>query len=66
MSHNITKAEETPGRLTAFALWVAARATLRKGKAGGAAAGLLKELRALLDGLDKFRSIPIWAEKSIV
>jgi len=45
---------------------VAARATLRKGKAGGAAAGLLKELRALLDGLDKFRSIPIWAEKSIV
>lgn len=47
---------ERPGRLTAFALWVAARAMSRKGKAGGAvAAGLLKEARALLDGLDKFR-----------
>ena len=47
---------ERPGRLTAFALWVAARATSRKGKAGGAvAAGLFKESRALLDGLDKFR-----------
>ena len=46
---------ERPGRLTAFALWVAARATSRKGKAGGAAAGLFKEARALLDGLDKFR-----------
>jgi len=46
---------ERPGRLTAFALWVAARATSRKGKAGGGAAGLFKEARALLDGQDKFR-----------
>ena len=45
---------ERPGRLTAFALWVAARATSRKGKAGGAAAAF-KESRALLAGLDKFR-----------
>ena len=46
---------ERPGRLTAFALWVAARATSRKGKTGGTAAGLFKEARALLAGLDKFR-----------
>jgi len=46
---------ERPGRLTAFALWVAARAMSRKGKAGGAAAGLFKEARALLAGLDTFR-----------
>ena len=29
---------ERPGRLTAFALWVAERATSRKGKSGGTAA----------------------------
>jgi len=46
---------ERPRRLTAFALWVAARATSRKGKAGGAASGLFRETRALLAGLDKFR-----------
>jgi hypothetical protein len=45
---------ERPGRLTAFAFWVAARAMSRKGRAGGAAAGLFKEARALLDGQDKF------------
>jgi hypothetical protein len=46
---------ERPGRLPAFALWVAARATSRKGKTGGAAAGFFKEARALLADLDKFR-----------
>jgi len=46
---------DRPRRLTAFALWVAARATSRKGKAGGAASGLFREARALLAGLDKFR-----------
>ena len=51
----LKKWSERPGRLTAFALWVAERAMVRKGKTGGAAAGLFKEARALLDGLDKFR-----------
>jgi hypothetical protein len=46
---------ERPERLTAFALWVAARAMSRKGKVGGGAAGLFKEARALLDGLNKSR-----------
>jgi len=48
---------ERPRRLTAFAIWVAARATSRKGKAGGAASGLFREARALLAGLDKFRPV---------
>ena len=44
---------ERPKRLSAFALWVAARAVSRKGKTGGAAAALFLEARALLVGLDK-------------
>ena len=44
---------ERPKRLSAFALWTAARAVSRKGKTGGAAAVLFLEARALLAGLDK-------------
>jgi hypothetical protein len=44
---------EHPKRLSAFALWVAARAVSRKGKTGGEAAALFLEARALLAGLDK-------------
>jgi hypothetical protein len=44
---------ERPKRLSAFALWVAARAVSRKGKTDGAAAALFFEARALLAGLDK-------------
>ena len=46
---------ERPGRLSAFALWVAARAVSRKGKTGGAAAKLFREARALLAGLNKYK-----------
>lgn len=49
---------ERPGRLSAFALWVAARACSRKGKTGGAAAKLFHEARALIAGLDKVRPKP--------
>src|ERR1039458_1345331 len=44
---------EHPQRLSAFAVWVATRATSRKGKTGGAAARLFLEARAMLAGLDK-------------
>ena len=44
---------ERPQRLSAFAIWVATRATSRKGKTGGAAARLFLEARAMLAGLDK-------------
>jgi len=43
---------ESPERLSAFALWVVARAVSRKGKTGGAAAALLLDARALVAGLD--------------
>jgi hypothetical protein len=46
---------ERPKRLSAFALWVAARAVSRKGQTGGAAAALFLEARALLAGLDKIK-----------
>lgn len=44
---------ETPGRLKPFALWVATRATSRKGKTKGEAGQLFGEARALLAGLDR-------------
>jgi hypothetical protein len=44
-----------PERLSAFALWVAARAISRKGKTSGAAAALFLEARTLLAGLDKIK-----------
>jgi len=49
---------ERPERLSAFALWVATRATSRKGKTGGAAAELFRDARTLLRGLDKVRPKP--------
>lgn len=39
----------TPQRLAAFGVWVASRASSRKGKTTGLAAQLFKESRALLD-----------------
>lgn len=42
-----------PGRLPAFALWLATRAISGKGKAGGEAAALFKASRALLAGAGK-------------
>jgi hypothetical protein len=42
-----------PERLSAFALWVAARAVSRKGKTGRVAAAPFLEARALVSGLDK-------------
>ena len=42
-----------PKRLSAFALWVAARAVSRKGKTGRVAAALFLEARDLVSGLDK-------------
>ena len=39
---------EAPGRLSAFGLWLARRASGRKGKAKGAAGALLDETRVLL------------------
>jgi hypothetical protein len=44
---------EMPGRLKPFALWVAARASSRKGKTEGDAATLFGEARALLADLDR-------------
>lgn len=46
---------EKPERLSAFAIWIATRATSRKGKTGGAAAELFREAKALLEGADKRR-----------
>lgn len=46
---------EKPERLAAFAVWVAARATSRKGKTIGTAAELFRESKALLAGADKCR-----------
>ncbi len=46
---------EKPERLSVFAIWVAARATSRKGKTAGAAAELFREAKALLAGADKCR-----------
>lgn len=43
---------EKPERLSAFAVWIAARATSRKGKTGGTAAELFREAKALLTGAD--------------
>jgi hypothetical protein len=43
---------ESPMRLSAFALWVAAKAVSRKGKMGGTATALLLDARALMAGLD--------------
>lgn len=44
---------EKPERLSAFAVWVATRATSRKGKTGGTAAELFREAKALLAGTDR-------------
>jgi hypothetical protein len=44
---------EHPGRLPAFAVWVAQRAVARKGKTSGAAAEFFREARMLLAGLDE-------------
>lgn len=44
---------ERPERLSAFALWVAARAVSRKGKTSGAAGTLFLEARTLLAELDE-------------
>lgn len=46
---------EKPDRLSAFAVWIATRATSRKGKTGGVAAELFREARSLLAGADKCR-----------
>ena len=46
---------ERPERLSAFAIWVSARAVSRKGKTAGAAAELFREARTLMAGLDKIR-----------
>ena len=46
---------EQPERLSAFAIWVAARAVSRKGKTTGVAAELFREARKLLSGADKIR-----------
>jgi hypothetical protein len=42
---------ERPGRLVPFALWVADRASSRKGKTKGEAADLFREARGLLKGI---------------
>lgn len=46
---------EKPERLSAFAVWIAARATSSEGKTSGAAADLFREAKALLEGADKCR-----------
>jgi hypothetical protein len=48
---------ERPGRLPAFAVFIAARATSRKGKAPGEAATLFRESRALLARHDRVRPV---------
>jgi hypothetical protein len=45
---------ERPERLRAFAVWVAGRATSRKGKTAGEAGGLFKEARGLLVNVNKY------------
>lgn len=44
---------ERPERLSAFAVWIAARAVSHKGKTTGAAAELFREARTLLKDLDR-------------
>lgn len=44
---------ERPERLSAFTIWVAARAVSRKGKTSGTAAALFLEARTLLSGLEE-------------
>lgn len=44
---------EKPERLSAFAIWIAARATSRKGKTDGAAAELFRDAKALLAEADR-------------
>lgn len=46
---------EKPERLSAFAVWVAARAISRKDKAGGTAPELFHQAKVLLAGTDKCR-----------
>jgi hypothetical protein len=46
---------ERPERLSAFAIWVASRATSRKGKTVGPAAELFRLARTLLADVDKIR-----------
>ncbi len=46
---------ERPERLSAFAVWIATRATSRKGKAGGKAAELFRAAKRLLAGADLCR-----------
>jgi len=48
---------ERPGRLPAFAVFIAARATSRKGNTTGDAAALFRESRALLAGHDRVRPV---------
>jgi hypothetical protein len=48
---------ERPGRLPAFAVFIAARSTSRKGKTTGDAAILFRESRALLAGHDRIRPV---------
>jgi hypothetical protein len=43
---------ERPGRLSAFGVWAAARASSRKGKSGGVAGQLVADARAMLAGAD--------------
>jgi hypothetical protein len=49
--------ENRPERLPAFAVFVAARATSRKGKTSGDAATLFREAKALLAGHNKFQPV---------
>jgi len=46
---------EKPGRLAPFALWIASRASSRKGKTKGDAATLFREARALFAKLERVR-----------
>jgi hypothetical protein len=47
---------EKPDRLSAFAIWIAARAISRKGKTNGAAAELFRDAKTLLAGADRYCS----------
>lgn len=44
---------KTPDRLVPFALWIASRASSRKGRTKGEAAELFREARALLAGIQR-------------
>jgi hypothetical protein len=46
---------EKPGRLSAFAIWIAMLAVSRKAKTVGVAAELFREARTLLAGADRYR-----------